>query len=522
MDPLSKAGLTPEDLDIEPTEYDIRTMHAFTPQEGRYARYTEPLRHITSEFEWVRRRLALESEYLIGLGDEFQNYGGPRKRLIEHPFSDNQRKALRELYTGFSELDFVRFKRIEKETDHDVVAMTILALYNMGDIFDPDLMERAMHIGRTSADMDSNVFSLMVRDIMKEYYVPLIAGLQNLFIRKAEEWHKVPKGYPRPFTVIAAQTHEQNAVPTPLKKVVANIASALDQEISKLVVSGESGYLPFRLYGKMGGAVGNDSAMIAAYPGHDWQSFYRRLIEGVELEYQPACDQDESNMRFLELVDIIKRANLPLLKWADDYSSYLSRKILKKKTKKQDRGSSIMPQKVNPWRTEGGETSITLADAELEVFDLLAKQRKQGDLRRNFLKRYFPVPMSNIGIAIGRIYEDLERTYPNFDGIDKELLENPAIASASMQTILRASGVPGAYDMIVEKTKGKTVTPEVMEETVGELVGGGVIDTEAGEDIRNIFIHERNTGNALERADNQLKEAEKTLDRLANAYEISL
>jgi adenylosuccinate lyase len=521
MDPLSKVGLTDKDLDIKLTEYDIRTMHAFSPQEGRYAKYTEPLRKIVSEYEWVKRRLALEVEYLIGLGNEFQRYRGPRRRLIEQPFSDNQRKALKELYTGFSERDFVRFKRIEGETKHDVVAMTILALYNMGDIFDSDLMERAMHIGRTSADMDSNVFSLMAMDIMKEYYVPLIAGLQNLFIRKAGEWHNVPDDYPRPFTVIAAQTHEQPAVPTPLKKVVANIASAIDQGISKLVV-GDVLSWPFTLYGKMGGAVGNDSAMMAAYPGHDWQSFYRKFIEGMGLEYQPACDQDESNMRFLELVGIIKRANLPLLKWADDYSSYLSRKILKKRTERQDRGSSIMPQKVNPWRTEGGESFLLMANAELEVLDLLARQRKQGDLRRNVLKRYLGIPMANIGIAIGRMHEDLENTYPNFDGIEKELQENPAIASASMQTILRASGVPKAYDMIVEKTKGRDVTPEVMEEAVSELVDGNIVDDRTGDDIRKIFIHERNMGDALERADDQLKEAEGTLGRLANAYDISL
>lgn len=311
MDPLLKVGLTKEDLDIPVTERDRKRMHASTPHGGRYANYTEPLEGITSEFQLVKRRLDIEVEYLIALGDEFQNYKGTRKKLIEYPFGDRERDALRRLYTNFSEQDYVRFKKIERQTDHDVVAMIVLGLYNMGDVIDPELMERALHFGRTSSDMDSNVFSLVMQEILATYYLPAISGLQNMFIGKSKEWHEIPeeikKEYARPFTVIVGQTHEQPAVPTPLKKVVANIASAIDQGISRLVISGPKGDKPFRLYGKLGGAVGNDESMISAYPDHDWQPFYRKFIEGLDLEYQPVCDQDESNMKLLDLLGIIKK-----------------------------------------------------------------------------------------------------------------------------------------------------------------------------------------------------------------------
>jgi adenylosuccinate lyase len=520
--PLDKVGLTDADLDIIPSDDDRRTMHSFTPHEGRYARYTDPLRKIISEYEWVRRRLALEIEYLIGLGDEFSNYTGEKRKLIEQPFSDREKDAMRDLYSNFSEIDFMRFKRIERETDHDVVAMTILGLYNMGDVVPPDVMERAMHFGRTSSDMDSTTFSLMVQDIVSKYYLPGIFRLQKLFIEKAYEWHQTSKDIGRPFTVMAAQTHEQYAVPTPIIKVMANFVYGLDQGLSKFIVNGSRGESRFKLYGKMRGAVGNDSAMKAAYPDHDWNPFYRELIEGMGLDYQPMTDQDESNMRFLELISHIVRTNLPLLKWSDDYSSYLSRGVLKKKTKRAHTGSSIMPQKINPWRTEGGEFFLLMAEAEFNVFKLLAKQRKQGDLRRSALKRYFGIPISNVGIALGRFYDDLRVTSPNFEGVEKELIEHPELAAASMQHVLKRDGVPKAYDLMVKKTRGLDLTPDSMKGIVDELIAESAIDGKTGRDIVNIFNPNNNVGDSLERAEEKLTQARATLQSLGNLYEIDI
>lgn len=528
MDHLKKVGLKEADLDLEVSDYDRRTMHAFTPQEGRYARYTEPLRGITSEFQQVKRRLGLEIEYLIALGDEFQNYSGSKRRLIDHPFDDRQRESLRGVYQNFSDLDFVRFKKIESLTDHDVVAMIVLGLYNMGDIVDSQVMERAMHYGRTSSDMDSNVFSLSTQEIISSYYMPLMVELQKMFVQKAYEFHEVPDDYERSFTVLPGQSHEQYAVPTPAKKILANIARHVDEHLSDFIVTSRSDVdkscvdLPFKLYGKMGGAVGNDEAMCAAYPDHDWENFYKKFIEGLGLIYQPMTDQDEFNTRVSKLLGMIRRVNNPLLKWCDDYSSYLSRKVLRKKTRKESRGSSIMPQKINPWRTEGGEFFLTMANAELGVFDLLEKQRKQGDLRRSALKRYIGIPMANIGIGISRIRDDLKATFPDYEGIDKELAEHPEIAAASVQMILRREGVSDAYDIMADKTKGKTITPEMMNDVVGEMIQENTISTEVGDEIISIFNPENNVGSSLEKADKALKDVSNNLSKLENLYELDL
>jgi adenylosuccinate lyase len=519
-DPFERIGLSREELDgVTPSDYDVRTMHEFNPLSGRYAKYTDPLREITSEFEWVKRRAGIGVEYIIGLSEEFQKYKGAKPKLFERPFNEKEKEAFRKVYGEFSDADFSRFRRIEDKTQHDDVATNLLVLFKLWDIVNPVVLERAMHIGRTSSDLDSNAMSEITHDIIGSYYLPRILGVEKTFIGKAGEWHKAPDGYGRPFTVMVAETHEQPAVPMPIKKIASNIVKQIDQGVSKLIETSPDGKDGrFRLYGKMGGAVGNDEAMMAAYPGHDWRDFYKRFIEDRGLKYQKTTDQDEFNMKFIELCDIIRRTNLPLLKWSDDYSSYMSRGILKKKTRKGEKDSSIMVQKVNPWRTEGGEIALVLADAELSIFEYLAKQRKQGDLRRSFLKRYFAVPMGNIGIAIGRINEDLNPTYANHEAIEKELIEHPEIASASMQMILRAAGVPHAYDMMVDVTRGKHVTPEIMEQTAKGLVDGGSIGADVGDEIRAIFKHENNVGDSLKIADDDLAEAMCNIKRLENVY----
>ena len=240
-DPFVRIDLDKGELSrVEPTAYDVRTMHDFNPLSGRYAKDTEPLRGMTSEFEWAKRRLALATEYLIGLSDEFQGYHGSRPKLFEKPFTEMERDALRKSYVEFSDADFARFKKIEGVTDHDVVALNLLAMYKLWEVIKPEVLERAMHMGRTSSDLDSNAFSLVMQDVIGGYYLPKMLELQRMFISKSDEWHKVPEGYRRPFTVIVAQTHEQPAVPTPIRKVVSNVVSAIDQGISHLLVDRKS------------------------------------------------------------------------------------------------------------------------------------------------------------------------------------------------------------------------------------------------------------------------------------------
>jgi adenylosuccinate lyase len=521
---LKNVGLSPKDLDIEPSQDEIYRMHSFTPQQGRYDKYTQKLKYIASEYEWVRRRLNIVVEYLIDLGDEFQNYYGTTKRLIEKPFSENQRKALRSLYTDFSPTDFKSFNTIDSKTHHDIVAAIRLGLYKMhksGDIVDPVIMERAMHFGRTSDDVNANVFGTMLTDILVNYWLPSYIGLSDMFIEKAEEWDEVPEGYGRNFTVVAGQTHEQYAVPMPLKKIASNIVHQVGEGLEPFHEE-RNGHKPFRFTGKMGGAIGNDSAMRAAYPGHNWREFYRKFIEGFGLEYEDTSDQNISNMKILRFFQYVINSNNPLLKWADDYSSYLSRRVLKKKVGKESKGSSIMPQKINPWRTEGAEFFLEMANAELGVYKMLARQRKQGSLQRSVARRYIGVPFSNIVIAISRIGEDLKKTFPDYEGIEKELSEHPEIASASVQMILRAGGVPDAYDRMVDLTKGRNVTHEIIGGVIDEMVSKGEIAPEIGKDVTGVFRHENNVGDALEIADRDLSSARETNERIRKVYHLDV
>ena len=42
------------------------------------------------------------------------------------------------------------------------------------------------------------------------------------------------------------------------------------------------------LLGKINGAVGNYNAHLAAYPAYDWESFAKRFVESLGLEFNPS------------------------------------------------------------------------------------------------------------------------------------------------------------------------------------------------------------------------------------------
>jgi hypothetical protein len=61
-----------------------------------------------------------------------------------------------------------------------------------------------------------------------------------------------------------------------------------------------------------------------------------------------------------------------------------------------------------------------------------------------------------------------------------------------------------------------------MEETVKGLVADGSVGLDVGDEIRSIFQHEKNVGDSLKIANDDLAEAMHNIKRLEKAYSIEL
>jgi adenylosuccinate lyase len=90
-------------------------LDALSSLDGRYAGKVAALRPLLSEAAFIRHRVLVEIEWLIGLSD---------LGLPELPaFSKPARARLRDVAAGFSLPDAARVKAIEAVTNHDVKAV---------------------------------------------------------------------------------------------------------------------------------------------------------------------------------------------------------------------------------------------------------------------------------------------------------------------------------------------------------------------------------------------------------------
>ena len=122
-------------------------------------------------------------------------------------------------------------------------------------------------------------------------------------------------------------------------------------------------------------------------------------------------------------------------------------------------GSSTMPQKINPIDFENAEGNLGLANALLNFFsNKLTISRLQRDLSDSTVLR-------NIGPSFGYCVVGWRAIIKGLGKIDIDktacaamLNQHPEVLAEGIQTILRANGVPNAYEKLKNFTRGKKIT----------------------------------------------------------------
>jgi adenylosuccinate lyase len=259
-----------------------------------------------------------------------------------------------------------------------------------------------------------------------------------------------------------ARTHGQTATPTTVGKELANVAVRLQAQ--------RAGIERVGILGKMNGAVGNFNAHVAALPQVDWLGFSRTFVEALGVASNAYTTQIEPHDWIAEYCHALMRANTVLLDLARDMWSYISLGYFKQRMIEGEVGSSTMPHKVNPIDFENAEGNLGLANALLGHFaDKLPVSRMQRDLTDSTVLR-------NVGVAIGHSvlsYGSLER------GLDKIELDQRRVAEdldrawevlgEAVQTVMRAHGLPDAYDRLKSFTRGRPIDRVAMHEFIDSL-----------------------------------------------------
>ncbi|MDR9381988.1 MAG: adenylosuccinate lyase, partial [Natronomonas sp.] len=359
-------------------------LHAVSPLDGRYARYTEPLTEYASEAALMRARVHVEVEYLLALAD-----------LDATPLEldEGTRSALRGLYTDFDTDDADVIKRLETEghagytaTNHDVKSVEYFVRLHLPD---EESQGPWVHFGLTSEDVNNLAHRLLLKPAVDEVLVPTIRELRDDLAVDAREYRTLP---------MLARTHGQPATPTTYGKELAVYAARLGRALGRLDAANNE------LSGKLAGASGTYAAHRAAYPGVDWRAFSRAFVESLGLEHVPLSTQVNPCDDLAAVFDALRGVNNVLRDLDLDVWLYVSDRYLGQEAVEGETGSSTMPHKVNPIDFENSEGNLTKANSDLTFLaDYVTTSRLQRDLSDSTVKR-------NVGAALAHCLIGYEKT----------------------------------------------------------------------------------------------------------------
>ena len=407
----------------------LSELTAVSPVDGRYHGKTEALAGYFSEYALIRYRVKVEIEYFIALCEL------PLPQLSQ--VDKNLFPALRGIYEDFSVEDAQKVKDIESVTNHDVKAVEYF-IKEKFDAFGLHQYKEFIHFGLTSQDINNTSFPMMIRDAVKEAYLPLLDELVVLLEKYAEEWKEIP---------MLAKTHGQPASPTRLGKEIEVFAYRLKKQRELL--------LQVPVSGKFGGATGNFNAHHVAFPAIDWLGFAKSFLNdklGIEREEWTTQISNYDNLA--ALFEALARVNTIMIDLDRDFWQYISMEYFKQKIKAGEVGSSAMPHKVNPIDFENSEGNLGIANAIfLHLATKLPVSRLQRDLTDSTVLRNVGVPLAHTMIAIKSTLKGLHKLLLNQDAINRDLDNMWNVVAEAIQTILRREGYEKPYETLKALTR---------------------------------------------------------------------
>ena len=418
---------------------------ALSPVDGRYAGKVESLRPIFSEFGLIHARVEVEVRWLQALA--------AHPGIPEVPaFSAEANAFLDALVANFSEADAEWIKATERTTNHDVKAVEYFLKDRVAALPELAAVSEFIHFACTSEDINNTSHGLMLKagraetlKLMRQ----VVESIRELAHRHAEQ-------------PMLSRTHGQTASPTTLGKEMANVVYRLERQIVQIEA------VP--LLAKINGAVGNYNAHLSAYPDVDWEANAKAFVESLGLSFNPYTTQIEPHDYIAELFDAVRRFNIILIDFDRDVWGYISLGYFKQRLKDGEVGSSTMPHKVNPIDFENAEGNLGLANALLGHFaEKLPVSRMQRDLTDSTVLRNVGVAIGHCALSYGSLRVGLGKIELDAVRVAEDLDRAWEVLGEAVQTVMRAHGIPDAYDRLKSFTRGRPIDKQAMREFIASL-----------------------------------------------------
>jgi adenylosuccinate lyase len=412
---------------------------ALSPLDGRYADKCADLASLFSEAALIGYRVRVEARWFSQLASS-----GHFRALGQLPSSLASRVDA--LAKGVDESGVRRVKEIERETNHDVKAVEYFLREQFAVAGATPAQLEFVHFACTSEDINNLSYAMMLADARSQVVLPLLGEVTERLAGLAGSYAAVG---------MLSRTHGQPATPTTLGKEAANFVVRLRRAGAALA--------RVELLGKFNGAVGNFNAHVAAAPQVDWRAESRQLIQGLGLGPNEYSTQIEPHDWIAEYCDALARADTILIDLCRDLWGYVSLGYFQQRPVAGETGSSTMPHKVNPIDFENAEGNAGVANALLRHFsDKLPVSRWQRDLSDSTVLRNLGVALGHSALAWRSALRGLDRIEPDCARMAADLDAHWEVLAEAIQTVMRASGIAGAYEKLKEFTRGRQITaPEL-------------------------------------------------------------
>ncbi|MBK8217745.1 MAG: adenylosuccinate lyase [Myxococcales bacterium] len=416
---------------------DLRAM-AISPLDGRYGARLERLASYFSEHALMKARLRVEVEHAIALSDTG----------LFGALDEGETARLRDAHATFDAAAYAELKGIEAEVRHDVKACE-LYLKRKAALRKPN----RIHFGLTSEDVNNLAYGTLFDAFLAEVELPLLRDVAMALVPLVRTHADTP---------FPAATHGQPASPTTAGKELAVFLGRLLRSYDALS--------RVRIYGKLNGATGNRSAVVAAHPTYDWEAYEKRLVERLGLVPNVATTQVEDHDAWARWLSEVRVANNVVLDLCTDMWLYVSRGLFVQKAKAGEVGSSTMPHKVNPIHFENAEGNLQLSNAQLAFLaDKLQKSRMQRDLSDSTVSRNVGAALAHHVLAYEEVQVGLSRVALSEEACRKALEATPELLAEPIQTILRLHVDDDPYKRLLELTRGRAIGPAEMKAFVDGL-----------------------------------------------------
>ena len=429
-------------FELEANEADELRLSTPGPMLSRYLGSVRFMGDLTSAKAVGLNRFHVIKETFIALAERLEKYSGHHS-IITPKLTEDDKGAIRGIGVDLS--DIIRAERVEQVADHDTASAVDYIKIAVGTTL-PHLEEaiEGFHFATTSEDIMGNVFGLILNDLVYGHVMPAIYDFCDNAIGYVQTHEESAP------LVLPALTHVQAAEPTTLGKKVATRVGAIDHFIKRMMEN--DNFIPFS--GKMGGAVGNLTAHYAAYRDIHWESFAEKFVEGLGLTYVPLTDQCVPYAVEAAHFTMVGNMLTQVIKFATDFKDLASSPghLFVKKKKKGTKGSSIMPNKSNPWRIEGALKM--LKEARVNMFHYateLQDYTHEGDMGRSYMLRRIGDMFMPLFTGLQRINRELNQYVPNPEKIDAFMTEYPGMCGSAIQTVLKRERVKGDAYRVIER-----------------------------------------------------------------------